>query len=142
MSVAHLDSSSHVGEVIPVDAPEEPTNPPTEPTQPTTTPTEPVTGNKVYFTNSHKWSGTISCYYWSDSNKSMTTWPGKAMTLSATNEYGESVYSFDVPSGATYVIFTNGSSQTVDIPYSGGVVKYYPLSTTDGQGHYQVEKWT
>ena len=145
MSVAHLDSSSCVGDVIPLELPPEPTNPPTEPTnpttQPTTKPTEPVTGNKVYFTNSHKWSGNISCYYWSDSNKSMTTWPGKAMTLSSTNEFGESIYTFDVPSGATYVIFTNGSSQTVDIKYGGGVVKYYPLSTTDSQGHYQVGTW-
>ncbi len=144
MTIANLDSSSCVGDVIPIEIPEIPTQPETQPTtQPTTTkPTEPVTGNKVYFTNSHKWSGTISCYYWSDSNKSMTTWPGKAMTLSETNQYGESIYTFDVPSGATYIIFTNGSSQTVDIPYSGGVVKYYPLSTTDSQGHYQVEKWT
>ena len=138
MSVAHLDSSSKVGNNIPLDIPEQPT---TSPTEPTTKPTEPVTGNKVYFTNSHKWSGTISCYYWSDSNKSMTTWPGKAMKLSETNKFGESVYTYDVPSGATYIIFTNGSSQTVDIKYGGGVVKYYPLSTTDSQGHYQVETW-
>ncbi len=143
MSVANLDGSWYVGEVIPVEIPEEPTTEPTTAptTAPTEPPTDPVTDNKVYFTNSHKWSGTISCYYWSDSNKSMTTWPGKAMTLAETNSFGESVYYFDVPDGTTYVIFTNGSSQTVDISYSGGVVKYYPLSTTNNRGHYQVGTW-
>ena len=45
---------------------------------------------------------------------------------------------FDVPEGATYIIFTNGSAQTVDIPYSGGEVKFYPLAETDSQGHYKV----
>ncbi len=142
MSVANLDSTSYVGEIVPVEIPPQPTEPPTKPTDPPTEPpTNPDTNNKVYFTNSHKWGGTVSCYYWSDSNKSMTSWPGKAMTLSETNQYGESIYTFDVPSGATYVIFTNGSSQTVDIPYSGGVVKYYPLTTTDNQGHYLVQTW-
>ena len=143
MSVAHLDSSSYVGDVIPVEKPIEPTTVPTEPvTQPKTEPvTDPVTDNKVYFTNSHKWSGTIYCYYWSDSNSNMTSWPGTAMTFAETNQFGESVYVFDVPAGANNIIFSNGNAQTVDIKYSGGIVKYYPLTTTDNQGHYQVETW-
>ena len=143
MSVAHLDSSSYVGNVIPVEKPVEPTTVPTEPpTQPKTEPvTDPVTNNQVYFTNSHKWGGTIYCYYWSDSNFNMTSWPGTPMTFAETNQFGESVYKFDVPAGANNIIFSNGSAQTVDIPYSGGVVKYYPLTTTDNQGHYQVQTW-
>ena len=121
----------------------------TEPTtaQPTTvapTTVQPTTVSKtntVVFTNSLNWSGTISCYYWSDSNTSMTSWPGKAMTYTETNSYGQKQYSFEVPDGATYVIFTNGSSQTVDISYPGGEVRYYALSTTDSKGHYNVETW-
>ena len=124
-----------IGYIPPVTEPD-----PTVPTQPQTEP-EPVGKNIVTFTNSFNWGGTISCYYWSDSNKSMTTWPGKAMTKSGTNEFGETLYTFDVPSGATYIIFTNGSSQTVDIPYSGGALKFYPVSETDGQGHYKVKNW-
>ncbi len=59
------------------------------------------------------------------------------MTLAETNSSGQKVYSFEVPINATYVIFTNDSSQTVDISYSGGTVKYYPL-TTNSQGNYNV----
>ncbi len=121
------------------------TEPPTEvsTTTPTEAPTEAPTvaeENIVTFTNSLNWSGTIYCYYWSDSNTTMISWPGKAMTKAGTNTYGQTLYTFNVPDDATYVIFTNGSVQTVDIPYSGGEIKYYP-TTTDSKGHYNVETW-
>ena len=139
--IANVDNSYEAGKVI------EYIPPYTEPE--TTVPaTEPVTQppvpevRKVTFTNSHRWSGiNLYCYYWSDTNKSMTTWPGVAMTNIGTNDFGEVCYTFDVPQGATYIIFTNGSSQTVDIPYSGGEVKFYPLTETDSQGHYKVANW-
>ena len=92
---------------------------PTEPVKPTesetTKPTDTVTSNTVTFSNSLSWSGTIYCYYWSDANTTMTSWPGVAMKKSGTNEYGQALYTFDVPNGATKLIFTNGSEQTVDI---------------------------
>lgn len=125
---------------------EMPTEPPTEaPTQkptekPTEAPTVPVEKNIVTFSNAHNWSGTIYCYYWSDTNKSMTAWPGKPMTKSETNSQGQAIYTFEVPKEATYVIFSNGSIQTVDIPYAGGKVKYYP-TTTNSKGHYNVATW-
>ncbi len=133
--LANIQGAGKAGEVMgyvpPVTEPE---------TQPVTQP-KPAEKNTVTFTNSFNWSGAISCYYWSDSNKNMTTWPGKAMTKAGTNEFGETYYTFDVPQGATYVIFTNGSSQTVDIAYAGGEVKFYPLSETDSSGHYKVANW-
>ena len=61
----------------------------------------------------------MNCYYWSDSNKTMTSWPGKAMTKSTTNEGGEDVYTLDIPSEATFVIFNDGSNQNLDIPITG-----------------------
>ena len=70
----------------------------------------------------------------------MTSWPGVAMKNAGTNEFNETLYTFDVPAGATYLIFTNGSEQTVDITYSGGAVKYYPTNTKTGNG-YNVEIW-
>lgn len=100
-----------------------------------------VKTNKVTFTNSFNWSGTIYCYYWSDANKNMTAWPGTAMTNAGKNQFNETLYTFTVPDEATYIIFTNGSSQTVDISYGGGEVRYYPLSTTDSQGHFNVATW-
>lgn len=139
--LASLSGSAQAGKVI------EYIPPATEPE--TTVPaTEPVTEppvpevRKVTFTNSHRWSGmNLYCYYWSDENQSMTTWPGVAMTNIGTNDFGEICYSFDVPEGATYIIFTNGSSQTVDIPYPGGEMKFYPLTETDSQGHFKVNTW-
>ena len=139
--LASLSGSAQAGEVI------EYIPPATEPettvpaTEPETEPPVPEV-RKVTFTNSHRWSGmNLYCYYWSDENQSMTTWPGVAMTNIGTNDFGEICYNFDVPEGATYIIFTNGSSQTVDIPYPGGEMKYYPLTETDSQGHFKVNTW-
>ena len=138
--VAHADKTGYVGEVVEYIPPTEaPTEAPTQ--APTQKETEAPKSNKVTFTNSFSWSGTIYCYYWSDSNTAMTSWPGVAMQNAGTNEYNEVMYTFDVPSGATYIIFTNGSAQTTDISYSGGEMRYYPISQTDSSGHNLVETW-
>ena len=70
----------------------------------------------------------------------MTAWPGKAMTYLTTNDFGQKQYTFEVPSDATYIIFNNGSSQTVDIPYGGGEMRYY-AKTTMSNGVYEVGTW-
>ncbi len=136
--LAHKENSGKTGTVVQY-VPKEPETQ-AQTVAPTQKPTTAPSGNTVTFTNSLNWSGTIYCYHWSDSNTAMTSWPGKAMTQSGTNEYGQTLYTFDVPSGVNYLIFTNGSSQTVDIKYSGGQVKYYALSTKTGNG-YNVETW-
>ena len=133
--LAHDKNSGLVGNVIEYIPP---TIPPTEP--PTQAPTVPPVKNKVTFTNSLNWSGTIYCYYWSNDNTAMTSWPGQVMTNSGTNEFSQTLYTFDVPDNATYIIFTNGSAQTVDITYNGGEVKYYALNTKTGNG-YNVQTW-
>ena len=137
--LAKKENSGSVGNIIEYIPPTEPeTEAPT--VAPTQAPTTAPVSNKVTFTNSLNWSGTIYCYYWSDENTAMTSWPGKAMTNSGTNEFSQTLYTFDVPQGATYLIFTNGSAQTVDIKYSGGEVKYYALNTKTGNG-FNVETW-
>ncbi len=112
-------------------------------TQNTTDPTDPTQSGGNYtmvFTNSQFWSGTIYCYYWSTSNTSMVSWPGKAMSVKQqTNDYGQTVYTLDIPSAAQNVIFTNGTSQTVDIPITGSG-NYYALNTTTN-GKYNVGTW-
>lgn len=117
--------------------------PPTEaPTQEETqAPTSNVSYSTVTFTNSFFWDGTIYCYYWSDANKSMVSWPGKPMTNAGTNDYAQTMYTFDVPSNATYLVFTNGSQQTTDISYNGGQVRYYPVEDTDTNGKNLVNTW-
>lgn len=145
--IANIEKDADTGKVIeyipPTEAPTEaPTEPPTQaPTEaPTEPPTIPVVNNKVTFTNSHNWSGTIYCYYWSSENTAMTSWPGTAMTNAGVNDFAQTLYTFEVPKEATFIIFTNGSEQTVDIAYSGGEVRCYPLTTKTGNG-YNVEMW-
>ena len=135
---------------LPTEAPtEKPTEAPTEiptedPTEaPTEEPTEPPTEPEVRtvtFTNSFFWSGEIKCYYWSDADTTMVTWPGSAMNNAGVNDFGETMYTFDVPKGVTYIIFTNGTNQTVDIPYVGEA-RYYPTNTKNDKGHFMVELW-
>jgi hypothetical protein len=72
----------------------------------------------------------------------MTSWPGKAMVYSRTNSMGQQQYTFEVPKNATYIIFTNGSKQTVNISYNGGIMKYYAKDTTDSKGRYNISTWT
>lgn len=110
-----------------------PTTQPTTAPTPTTQPTTSSVSDKytMTFTDNYNW-GNVNCYYWSDSNTKMTSWPGKSMTKSTTNELGQSVYTIDIPSDATYVIFNNGSSQTVDIPVTGSA-KFYISGSSNGK---------
>lgn len=110
-----------------------PTTQPTTAPTPTTQPTTSSVSDKytMTFTDNYNW-GNVNCYYWSDSNTKMTSWPGKSMTKSTTNELGQSVYTIDIPSNATYVIFNNGSSQTVDIPVTGSA-KFYISGSSNGK---------
>ncbi len=117
------------------------TQPTTEPaTQPTTQAPEPDTYT-ITLTNSLRWGNTIYCYYWSDDEGYGEAWPGTAMTYTGTNDYGEALYTVEVPSSAEYIIFNNGSSQTVNIPFDGSELRYYVTSSTDGMGHYQYGTW-
>lgn len=110
-----------------------PTTQPTTAPTPTTQPTTSSVSDKytMTFTDNYNW-GNVNCYYWSDSNTKMISWPGKSMTKSTTNELGQSVYTIDIPSDATYVIFNNGSSQTVDIPVTGSA-KFYISGSSNGK---------
>lgn len=67
----------------------------------------------VYFVNNYDLNGTIKAYYWGGG--ASVSWPGEAMTKVSVNASGKTVYKITVPTGITGLIFTNGSSQTVDI---------------------------
>lgn len=73
-----------------------------------------VTSGDVYYENSNNWD-TVYAYYWSDSNKSMTMWPGVQMS-----KVKNDIYTVKIPSDAEYIIFTNGSgTQTDDLTLEG-----------------------
>ena len=71
----------------------------------------------VYFVNNYGWNGTIKAYFWG-SEKESVTWPGVAMTYVGKDSSGNSMYKMEIPSDIVGLIFTNGSTQTVDITES------------------------
>lgn len=86
-----------------------PTQPTTNVTEPTTEPTSIQTKNYVYFNNTENWS-TVNVYAWSSTDSTYMSWPGKAM-----ESIGNNTYRFELPNGAEYAIFNNGSAQTGDL---------------------------
>lgn len=85
-----------------------PTQPTTNVTEPTTEPTSIQTKNYVYFNNTENWS-TVNVYVWSSTDSTYMSWPGTAM-----ESIGNNTYRFELPNGAEYAIFNNGSAQTGD----------------------------
>ncbi len=71
------------------------------------------TGEYVYYKNNSGW-GSVNAYYWSDSNTTMTSWPGLPM-----EHVGNNVYKIAVPSEATMIIFNGNGQQTDNIPLNG-----------------------
>lgn len=76
--------------------------------------------NRIYFNNNEAWNEgwtDVHAYYWSDTNTGMTSWPGQRMNNTASNKSG--TWYIDVPEGAEYIIFNNGSgginNQTGDL---------------------------
>lgn len=86
-----------------------PAQPTTNVTEPTTEPTSIQTKNYVYFNNTENWS-TVNVYAWSSTDSTYMSWPGKAM-----ESIGNNTYRFELPNGAEYAIFNNGSAQTGDL---------------------------
>ena len=101
----------------------------------------PATTKTVTFTNSLRWGGTIYCYYWKSGNSGPLAWPGKAMDYSETNGYGETVYTAEIPNDVDCVIFTNGSSQTVDIYINNSSMKFYAKPEVDSSNHHYYGTW-
>jgi len=89
-----------------------PTQPTTNVTEPTTEPTSIQTKNYVYFNNTENWS-TVNVYVWSSKDSTYMSWPGTAM-----ESIGNNTYRFELPNGAEYAIFNNGSAQTGDLKIS------------------------
>lgn len=80
--------------------------------------------------------GTVYVYYWSDSNKSMVSWPGVQGTASGTNEFGQKQFTISIPTDATYMILNNGSgTQTGDTAINFSATGFYVESGA-------IKSWT
>lgn len=89
----------------------------------------------ITFTDNQGWGSNIYAYFWADGKVDLGgAWPGTKMGNPTANGYGQTNYSCTIPSGATYVIFTNGSDQTVDTTI-GTSEGFYTNGTRDSAGH-------
>ena len=91
----------------PTDAPETTAVP--EPTEEGTTaaPAETIT---VKFTDALGW-GNVHVHYWPNG----TEWPGTAMEKAEVNDYGQQVYTAEIPANVDGIVFNGNGNQTVDI---------------------------
>ena len=96
------------------------------------------TSTTVKFTNTKNWTK-VYAYFFNSKGTVGTAWPGTKMTSLGKNSYNESIYEVKIPSGATHVIFTNGSKQTVDITLTGA--EGYYISGTASSGKFNVKTW-
>ena len=140
--VASLPVNHPVGEIITVNTePVIPTNIPTEePTQepteePTTAPSEPEdkmdTNITIYFSNNKNWNVVNAYLYNEEKGIENDTWPGVAMTLLGTNDFGEKIYKMDVDvSEYNRVVFNNGTSQTMNAALSVASSGFYIAKDT------------
>jgi len=107
-----------------------------EPENPTTTTTEPErekmdTNITIYFSNNQKWTK-VNAYLYNEAEGTQNAqWPGEAMELHSTNDFGEKIYMLDVDvSEFNRVVFNNGTSQTMNASLSVASSGFYIAKNT------------
>jgi len=88
------------------------------------------------FTRPDDWGDKVYAYFF-DSDPVGAAWPGTEMEWIGQNEYGQHQFIIAVPTEAKYVIFNDGSKQTVNITLSPTEVGYYTTGT-NGEKKYTV----
>ncbi|MBQ8571901.1 MAG: starch-binding protein, partial [Ruminococcus sp.] len=131
-TTAELTTEPTTAEPVITEPSEIVTDPYEDPTDP------PVYGEAktVYFSNNKFWQGEVYAYIWDANDYKPAEWPGLPMTFVKTNDYGESIFSVEVPAGMTYIIFTDGSSQSVDIDLTLESQNGFYLTDADAEGKY------
>ncbi len=133
--VAGLEILYPVGDEITVVFP---TEPDTTPSETVTTPTEPEkpvekmdTNITIYFSNNKSWPVVNAYLYNEEKGIENAQWPGAAMDLLGTNDYGEKIYKMDVDvSEYNRVVFNDGSSQTMNAALSVASSGFYIAKDT------------
>ena len=118
-----------------------PENPPENPGGENPPYNPPVSGGSSFkFTDNQGW-GTVYVYAFDDNGAVGGEWPGTVCTDSETNGLGETVFTINVPDGATGIVLSNGiDDQTVNIT-DFSVEGYYTDGTKDGEENYNVIPW-
>ena len=100
----------------------------------------PTGGASFKFTDNQNW-GSVYVYAWNDSGDVTAAWPGDPGNAPEINGYGETVFTIDVPDGATGCVINNGQgAQTTDIT-DFSVEGYYTDGSTNEKGHYVAIPW-
>ncbi len=91
----------------------------------------------VKYADAFGW-GDIHVYYW-DSEVDGPEWPGAPMDKAEVNDYGEQVYTAEIPADVDGIIFNGNGNQTEDITVgiANGTL-WYPTDERNGLGHYKV----
>ena len=91
----------------------------------------------IKFADSKNWSKPYA-YFFNSSGAVGTAFPGTAMTYMSGSDY-----KIDVPTGATGVIFSDGTSdnQTVDIKLGENGGYYIAANNKNGAGKWEVKPW-
>ncbi len=116
----------------------EPTEEPTPYVEPTYEPGPVPEPGSFQFSDSLGW-GDIHVYAWdAEGNALLGEWPGAAGVEGAPNDFGQMVYTINVPEGAAGVIVNGGGNQTDDItnfaPEGGGYYVDASRTTTNNDG--------
>lgn len=124
--------------IAPVEPPE------TDPIETDPIYTDPVGGPyTVCFSNNLRWTDTVYAYCWNDMGGQNAEWPGEPMTYYDSNDYGEDRYTYEVSSEYSYIIFTNGTSKTVDIELPIQTdFGFYCLTTQNSEGAFDIATYS
>ncbi|MBR0483592.1 MAG: starch-binding protein, partial [Oscillospiraceae bacterium] len=90
----------------------------------------------VYFVDSSYW-GDVHVYYWG--SEESVDWPGTEMKKYQMNDFGQQVYSAEIPANVEGIIFNGNGNQTVDITnnISNGTM-WYLTENKDDNGRFEV----
>lgn len=100
-----------------------------------------LVGDEYYFENNNNW-GTVYAYAWSGGNHN-AEWPGAKLSKVGTQS-GHDVYKikFNSPGQYSFLIFSNGTDQTVDIDLQNYSANCFCLNGTNSSGKYKVKNFS
>ena len=85
----------------------------------------------IYFSNNQKWTKVNAYLYNEAAGTQNAEWPGEAMELHSTNDFGEKIYMMNVDVAEfNRVVFNNGTSQSMNASLSVASSGFYIAKNT------------